>query len=63
MIPGFAISTSLRNSLRLNLTLYELEFCVAAEVAAVEPAIANYISPPNDSIHIYSMLLSFLYPR
>jgi hypothetical protein len=41
MILGFAISTSLRNSLRWNFTLYELECCAAATAAVVPPATAN----------------------
>ena len=32
-------------------------------VAAVEPATANYLSPPSPFIRFYSMLLSFRCPR
>ncbi len=45
MIFGFAVSTSSKNSLRLNLTRYELDKLFAAAVAPA--AIAIFTSTPN----------------
>jgi hypothetical protein len=45
MILGLAIATSSKNSLRLNLTRYEL-VCCAAKITAVVAAVAILSSPP-----------------
>jgi hypothetical protein len=48
MIFGFAVSTSSKNSLRLNLTRYELDKLFAAAAAPAAPAaIAIFTSTPT----------------